>query len=94
MVQSKVVRDLTRSCLMKAAELLMMTSYLGPDGSWSCVGIALRAPHAFTCRVLHPIILHRQRPGYHMTTLLSKQLHTHVHSMQSWWAIVEEMMIL
>jgi hypothetical protein len=24
---------------MKAAELLLMTSYLGPDGSWSCVGI-------------------------------------------------------
>jgi hypothetical protein len=24
---------------MKATELLIMTIYLGPDGSWSCVGI-------------------------------------------------------
>lgn len=53
-LKSKVVRDLTRSCLMRAAELLMMTSYLGPDGSWSCVGIAHRAPHAFTCPRLAP----------------------------------------
>jgi hypothetical protein len=38
-VQTKVILDLTRTCLMKAAELLIMTIYLGPDGSWSCVGI-------------------------------------------------------
>lgn len=31
------VKSFLRPCLMKAAELLAMTSYLGPDGSWSCV---------------------------------------------------------
>jgi hypothetical protein len=43
------VKSFSRPCLVKAAELLAMTSYLGPDGSWSCVEMcepcALRLSH-------------------------------------------------